>query len=149
MPHLLTHARHGLAGLVAIVAAACTHPPEETPQQQVEERLVGTWLREYDEDATRVRRVLVLESDRSFREMAVVRDAGAPVAEHEHAGEWRYDGTNLKRRYNRVDGQKPSAPIVPFATFELKFQSPDEFLGIDHVHRRQVRYRRVGDGTLP
>ena len=138
-----------LAVLAAVWLCACTQPPDDSPDRLVEQRLVGTWLREYQEDATRVRRVLVLEQDGSFREMAAVLPGAGPAIQHSHAGEWLFDGTNLKRRYTRLDGQAPAAPIVPFATFELKFQSPDEFLGIDNVHRRQVQYRRVTDGTLP
>ena len=134
---------------VAVLAAACGQPPDDSPQQQIRERLIGTWLREYQEDAIRVRRVLVLESGGGFRESALVTDAGAPVAQHAHAGEWRFDGTNLKRRYTRMNGRKPSAPTVPFATFEIHFQSPDEFIGVDNVRRRQLRYRRVVEGTTP
>lgn len=32
---------------------------------------------------------------------------------------------------------------MPFATFQLTFDSPNEFTGVDHVHRRTVHYRRV------
>jgi hypothetical protein len=137
------------AMLAAACLCSCIQPPDDTPDRLVAERLVGTWLREYEEDATRVRRILVLESDGRFRELATVSAVAGPATQHSHSGEWRFDGTNLKRRYTRMDGRQPAAPIVPFATFELKFQSPDEFLGVDNVHRRQVRYRRVMDGTLP
>lgn len=128
---------------------ACGEPPDDSEQRRVQERLVGTWLREYREDATTVRRVLVLEPDGRFREMAAARTAGARVTEFAHSGEWTFDGTNLKRRYTLMDGKRPAAPIVPFATFELRFPSPDEFIGVDNVRRRQVHYRRVGEGTLP
>ena len=127
---------------------ACGSPPDDSPQRRIEERLVGTWLREYRDDATNVRRVLVLGADGHFRELATV-DAGAAVSEHVHSGDWTFDGTNLKRRYTQMDGKQPSAPVVPFATFELQFPTPDEFVGVDNVHRREVRYRRVMDGTLP
>jgi hypothetical protein len=133
----------------ALLACACGEPPDDSPQQQMEERLVGTWLREYQEDTVRVRRVLVLEPDGSFQEMATVAAADSPVTEHSHAGAWHFDGTNLKRRYTRMNGRQPSAPTVPFATFELRFQHPDEFIGIDNVRKRQVRYRRVVEGTRP
>jgi hypothetical protein len=38
---------------------------------------------------------------------------------------------------------------MPYATFELKFPSRNEFVGIDRVRRREVQYRRVADGTTP
>ena len=135
--------------LAAVLACACGSPPDDSPAQQAQERLVGTWLREYKDDSASVRRVLVLAPDGSFREMASVSGTGIPLAEHVHLGAWHFDGTNLKRRYTQMDGKQPSAPIVPFATFEVRFQSRDEFIGVDNVHRRQVHYRRVGEGTTP
>lgn len=131
------------------LAAACGSPPDDSPQQQTRERLVGTWLREYQDETTRVRRVLVLEADGRFREMAAAAAPGPPLSEHEHAGEWGFDGTNLKRRYMLMDGKKPSPLISPYATLELRFQSRDEFVGTDNIHHRQVRYRRVDEGTRP
>lgn len=144
-------ARHAwiVALPVAMLMGACGQPPDDSPQQQVSERLVGTWLREYQEGGTSVRRVLVLGPDGHFREMASITEPGASAAQYAHAGEWRFDGTNLKRRYTEISGGLPAAPTVPFATFELRFPSHNEFIGTDHVHHRQVRYRRVEDGTLP
>jgi hypothetical protein len=135
--------------LAASLCCGCDGPPYETMAEQVEDRLVGTWLREYEEGATRVRRVLVLEPTGSFQEAATVSRAGAPAIEHSHEGQWTFDGTNLKRRYTLVDGRRPAAPMVPFATLQLAFPSRHEFVGTDNLRRREVRYRRVADGTLP
>jgi hypothetical protein len=145
--------RRILAALMLAAAglAGCGDPPDDSPRHQISERLAGTWLREYDEDGTRVRRVLVLRPDGTFLELSVVTpaQAQAPVAKNEHEGEWSFDGTNLKRHYTRVNGEPPSRLRPPFATFELRFESRDEFVGVDNVHRRRVVYRRVGEGTLP
>jgi hypothetical protein len=141
--------RTGCALLAAgALLAACGNPPDDSPQRRIEERLVGTWLREYREGSTDVRRVLVLGADGHFRELASVH-AGEAVIEHVHAGDWIFDGTNLKRHYTEIDGQRPARPVIPFATVQLQFPTPDEFVGVDNVHRREVRYRRVTDGTLP
>jgi hypothetical protein len=120
-----------------LLACACSGPPDDSPEHRIEERLVGTWLRDYEEAGTRVRRVLVLDAAGHFEEMVTVSQPGAAAVKFAHAGEWLFDGTNLKR------------PTVPFATFELRFESPKEFVGVDNVHKRQVRYRRVAEGTLP
>ena len=108
----------------------------------------GTWLREYQDGATQVRRVLVLGADGHFREVASVHSGNA-VYEHAHAGNWIFDGTNLKRHYTEVDGERPARPLIPFATFQIRFSTPDEFVGVDNIHGREVRYRRVMDETLP
>ena len=116
---------------------------------EVRERLVGTWLRDYVEDGTRVRRVLVLEPDGRFREMSRSlgpRDMGT---RHAHEGEWLYDGTNLKRRYSLMDGEPVAAPQMPFAAIQVRFTGSHEFIGVDNVHRRELRYQRVPAGTEP
>lgn len=135
--------------LGAAMAAACQSPPDDSPAQAVEEQLVGTWLREYEEDGFRVRRVLVLEPRGRFTEMSRITELSVTDAQHSHAGEWLYDGTNLKRRYTSVDGKHPAAPAMPYLTFEFKFPSRNEFVGIDRVRRREVQYHRVADGTRP
>lgn len=135
--------------LAAGLAGGCDSGPDAAPAEQIHERLVGTWLREYQDQSTMVRRVLVLDAGGGFREMATATDAGAAVAEHMHEGEWLFDGTNLKRRYLKMDGRVPSAPIVPFATLEVRFPSRNEFIGVDNLRKREVRYRRVAEGTVP
>ena len=139
----------GALALAAWVCCACEGPPADEMTAEVQDRLVGTWLREYQEDSTKVRRILVLERDGNFRELSKVRRPGTPVMEHAHEGEWLFDGTNLKRRYTLVDGRLPAAPMVPFATLQLDFPSRSEFIGVDNVRHRQVRYRRVAEGTVP
>jgi hypothetical protein len=135
--------------LGAALGTACEGPPGEPLAEAVQDRLVGTWLREYREEAVTVRRVLVLERAGSFQERTIVRRAGLPPVAHAHQGEWLFDGTNLKRRYTLVDGRLPAAPMVPFATLQLEFPSRREFIGVDNVRRRAVRYERVPEGTEP
>ena len=141
--------RQTIGMLLAGLLAACDDAPRELSQDSVQDRLPGTWLREFEEKGVRVRRVLVLESDGKFREMVRINDAGGAIIEHHHAGSWFYDGTNLKRKYTSMDGKPTAAPTVPFAAFELKFPSRNEFIGIDNVHKREVRYQRVQSETLP
>jgi len=141
--------------VVALVLASVDRPVEEArettatkPQSALddvdaENRLPGTWLREQVEPDARSRRLLRLERDGAFREQVRVVSAKGEVTEHEHAGRWFYDGTNLKRKYTLMNGQPPSRLKLPFATFEIRFESRNEFVGIDHVHRNKVRYQRV------
>ena len=141
--------RQAIGIMLAGLLAACDDAPGELPQDAVQDRLPGTWLREFDEKGVHVRRVLVLESDGRFRELVRINDASGAIIDHNHAGTWFYDGTNLKRKYTSMDGKPTAAPTVPFAAFELKFPSRNEFIGIDNVHRREVRYQRVQPETLP
>ncbi len=141
--------RFGAGLMLAGALAACNGPPDDSPAEDVQLQLMGTWLRDYEEHGVRVRRVLVLAQDGHFSELAKATQQDEIVARHEHAGEWHFDGTNLKRRYTRIDGSQPSAPMFPYAAIELRFESRNEFIGTDNVRKRQVRYQRVADGTQP
>lgn len=126
--------------------AACNQWQEDSQQDDIQQKLVGSWLREYDQDGARVRRLLVLGSDGQFTESAKVV-MGDAVTRHQHAGRWLYDGMNLKRHYTSFDGVQPSSPALPYATFQVRFESSREFVGTDNVRRREVRYQRVEDGA--
>ena len=115
----------------------------------VQQRLAGSWLRDDEEDGAHVRRVLVLQPGGRFAETSKATQGDAVLAQHAHSGDWLFDGTNLKRRYALIDGRQPSAPTFPYAAFELRFESRNVFIGTDNIHKRQVRYQRVADGTLP
>jgi hypothetical protein len=111
------------------------------------EALRGTWLREYTEDGVEVRRLLVLAPDGAFHEKGKVTTRAGAVTQTEHEGNWIYDGTNLKRKYTLMNGKSPSRLNLPFATFEIRFESRNEFTGVDHIHGHRIRYRRVAPET--
>lgn len=117
--------------------------------QETEELLQGTWLREYSAQDVQVRRVLTLVPGGTFRESVRAVDAAGKVTEQAHEGHWFYDGSNLKRKYTLVDGKPPSRLNLPFATFEIVFQTRNEFTGVDHIHRNRIHYRRVAPETQP
>ncbi|CAA9418663.1 MAG: hypothetical protein AVDCRST_MAG51-1868 [uncultured Ramlibacter sp.] len=122
--------------------------PGESPQE-VALALQGTWLREYEQDGVRARRVLTLGPNHLFRESVRAVDARGAVLEQEHEGNWFYDGTNLKRKYTSMDGKPPSRLRPPFVTVQIAFESRNAFLGTDNLRGHQVRYRRVPPETRP
>ena len=122
---------------------------QEAAAEETEDLLQGTWLREYTVLNTRARRVLVLEADGQFRESVRAVDDRGGVLEQVHEGTWLYDGTNLKRKYTSMNGKPPSRLNVPFATFQIRFDSTNEFHGVDHIRGHRILYRRVSAGTLP
>lgn len=129
-------------------AADAVHPVPavgQRPSEKVDpaDRLPGTWLREQVAQGTRSRRLLRLDPGGSFREQVRIVSASGEASQQEHAGTWLYDGTNLKRKYTLMNGRPPSRLNLPFVTFEVHFESHDEFVGTDHVHRNTVRYERV------
>ena len=140
-----------MAALVlALALAACDSAPSDSPADVTRQRLVGSWMRSYEEEGTRVRRLLVLEEQGAFREKTIAtRPDGQPPIQSSASGEWLFDGTNLKRRYRLINGKPLSAPTIPFATFEVRFRGKSEFIGVDHVRKLEVHYERVADGTQP
>ena len=130
-----------LLALAALLTATGITSPE--PQDELQ----GTWLREATEQGVRSRHLLVLEPDGAFRESVRVVDGAGAVTDYVHAGTWLYDGTNLKRKYSVVNGRPPSRLNLPFATFEIEFESRNEFAGVDHIHGNRIAYRRVAPET--
>ena len=136
--------------LLGLPLAACDSAPDDSDVDTVRQRLIGTWLREYDVQGAHVRRVLVLEADGKFREMSTVAAPDNPdTVKSQGTGQWLFDGTNLKRHYASLNGKPISAPTLPFVTFQVSFPSRSEFVGVDHVHKLEVHYERVIEGTEP
>lgn len=133
---LASHDRPAVDAVPPRAAAA----PQPAGTVDVAQWLSGTWLREHVEQGVRSRRLLHLEPDGTFREQVRLVSATGQASRHEHAGTWLYDGTNLKRKYTLMNGEPPSRLNLPFATFEIRFESRDEFIGTDHIHRNTVGY---------
>lgn len=128
-------------------ASPAPRPVAAVDPSEVAALLPGTWLREQPDGPVRSRRLLRLEPGGTFREQVRLVTATGDVSVHTHAGTWLHDGTNLKRKYTVMNGRPPSRLNLPFATFEIRFESRDVFVGVDHVHRNTVRYVRVGEAT--
>lgn len=125
-------------------------PTAEVPDAEaVRQRLVGTWLREYEQDGTRVRRILVLQDNGTFTETYRVDGQADAALSPGHTGTWLFDGTNLKRHYQFIDGKQATRASVLFAALDIRFSGKHEFTGTDHVRKRSVRYARVEAGTVP
>jgi hypothetical protein len=142
----------GVLALVALLATCegpLTQEPGATPEADTVDRLQGAWLREEVHGSVRARRILTLRADGGFEERVRIVDAAGGATEQVHAGTWLYDGTNLKRKYTLMNGSPPSRLNLPFATFQIAFDSRDAFVGVDHVHGNRIAYQRVAEGTLP
>lgn len=129
--------------LSGAASTALARAPDDTAQL-----LPGTWLRETVTNGVKARRMLTLGPDGAFRETVRVRDDAGAVTDFVHEGTWLYDGTNLKRRYTLMNGKPPSRLNLPFATFQVKFESRNEFVGVDHIRGNRIHYQRVPAETV-
>jgi hypothetical protein len=115
---------------------------------ETRQKLVGSWLREMERGGDKGRRLLVLRPDGKFEETLVVYFADGRKGQETKAGEWSFDGINLKRKYTHEDGRQLSGNFN-FATFALTSFTGKEFEGRNHAQGEEIRYARVAEGTQP
>lgn len=137
--------------LVALLCALSLPSCEDAgavKAQEVSRQLVGTWLREMETQGSKGRRVLVLGADGKFNEALVVELPDGRKAGETRAGDWSYDGTNLKRRYTHENGRQVSGNFN-FGTYALTRFDGKVLEGRNHASGDEIRYTRVADGTPP
>lgn len=105
-------------------------------------KLVGTWQRE-DAGNIRAQRTLVLASDGKFVEKIDIVQSDQTLRRVEFAGEWSYDGTNLKLRFFQENGRKYSGGSMRFATSPLLSVNAAEFVVDDSFAKTKATYRRT------
>ena len=129
--------------LVAFGVSGCTEDPS---MAETRANLVGTWLEESEPGRVSARRVLSLKADGKFTDEILASESGSSPERRELAGEWSYDGLNLKRRYLQENGRQFSGGSMRYATFPLKAVTRSEFVLEDTIQKRQAKYRRVEKG---
>jgi hypothetical protein len=136
-----------VAILIALGVSGC-EDAQALKAQETSEKLVGTWLREMEVADAKGRRILFLGSDGKFSETLAVDFADGRKGREDRAGEWTFDGTNLKRKYTHEDGRQLSGNHH-FVTFALTSFTGKEFEGKNHIQGEKIHYRRVAEGTKP
>jgi hypothetical protein len=129
--------------LLAVTALVGCSRAEDARIEETRAKLVGTWLEEAEPDTTSARRILSLKADGKFTDEVEIPGPDAPSERRLLAGEWSYDGVNLKRRYLQENGRQFSGGRIRYATFPLSAVTQSEFLVDDNIRKRQARYRRV------
>ena len=136
------------AWLLAVVLSACSDA--DTPRQdEIKQRLVGTWLQEMEQDGWKFRLVIDLEKDGTFQQNVKVVGQDGSLRTEVIAGEWFFDGETFKRRYRTVNGRRVSG--IQFASYQFVSVSDTELACVDHLAegQRNIKFRRVPNGTMP
>lgn len=137
-----------LAVLVLSVLVAACSDADTQRGEDISGRLIGTWLRESEGEGLKVRRVVILEKGGTFQEAVKVLAADGSARSEATAGDWIFDGENFKRRYRTVNGKRVSG--IQFATYQLISLTDTQLVCIDHLEgKREIRFRRVAEGTMP
>jgi hypothetical protein len=133
---------------VSVLAAACNDAGPQ-PREEIASRLTGTWLEEVEADGLKIRRVLAVKKGGTFEQTIKVLEAGGSIRSETTTGDWYFDGETFKRRYRRVNGRQVSG--IQFATYQVLSLTDTELACVDHLieGKRNVRFRRVPDGTTP
>jgi hypothetical protein len=129
---------------VSVLAAACNDAGPD-----IASRLAGTWLEEAEADGLKIRRIVALKKGGAFEQTTKVLEAGGSIRSETIEGDWYFDGETFKRRYRSVNGRRVSG--IQFASYQVLSLTDSELDCVDHLieGKRNVRFRRVPDGTTP
>ena len=136
-----------LVALSAVLTVSCDNTSLK-PSNDVRQRLVGRWAEEFSTDGNQIRSIVILSQDGKFLELEKVLGANGSTKQETHAGEWSFDGTNFKRKYTSLNGQPLLNAQFGYTTYEVKLVEKNEFVGVDNVRTREVRFRRT-DANMP
>jgi len=134
--------------ILSVLVAACNDADGQR-REEIAGRLAGTWLEESESDGLTIRRVVTLKKGGTFEQAVKVLEPGGSVRSEVAAGDWYFDGETFKRRYRTVDGKQLSG--IQFASYQVISLTDSELACVDHLTegKRNVRFRRVADGTTP
>jgi hypothetical protein len=136
-----------LLSLVGIALITGCDSVESVRVEEVRAKLAGTWLREIEVGDLKTRRVIVFGTDGKFTDRLVIATSGGPTERRELAGEWAYDGTNLKRKFLQENGHQFTGGSMRYATFPLVSVTQSELMVKDNFEGQVVRYLRSAEGT--
>lgn len=138
-----------LSTLLTVMLITGCDNVENTRTDETRAKLVGTWLREVESGGMKSRRVLSLSQEGKFADRIHATAADGQSERLDYAGEWSYDGTNLKRRYLQENGRQFSGGKIRYATQPLVSVSSSELVTKDSAGGLELVYRRVPEGTQP
>lgn len=135
--------------ITAVLLLASCENAESLRIEETRTKLVGTWVREDNAEGEKARRVLSLGADGKFVDRILITSSDGQSERKELAGEWSYDGINLKRRFLQENGRQFSGGGMRYATFALVSVGASEFVINDNIVGREVSYRKTVEGTQP
>jgi hypothetical protein len=135
--------------LLALALLAGCNSEESVRNDETRAKLVGTWVRESESAGAKSRRVIFLDQQGKFADRIRVGAADGQSERLDYAGEWSYDGTNLKRRYLQENGRSFAGGKIRYATQPLVSVSASELVTRDTAEGVELVYRRVPEGTQP
>ena len=132
---------------LSVLVSACDADAQR--REEIAGRLAGTWVEETESDGRKIRSVVTLKKGGTFEQAVKVLEPGGSARREFTTGDWYFDGETFKRRYRTVDGRQVSG--IQFASYQVVSLTDTELACVDHLAegKRNVRFRRVADGTTP
>lgn len=143
------HILKSLVLALLLISTASCGKSGSPAEDRVRQRLVGTWLNDTDEAGVKTRTVIDVAEDGGFHEFEKIVESDGSSKQVSYAGDWSFDGTNFKRKYTSKDGQPLPRSQVGYATYAVNMSRDDEFLGVDNVQQKTVKFSRTGAGMRP
>jgi len=133
---------------LSVLVAACNDADAQR-RAEMAGSLAGTWLEESESDGLKIRRVVALKKGGTFEQVARALEPGDAIRMETTAGDWYFDGESFKRRYRTVNGKQVRG--IQFLSYQVLSRTDTELACVDHLAegKRNVRFRRVPDGTMP
>ena len=140
---------HFLAALFLSILATACDDADARRREEMKDRLVGTWLEEAEFEGTKFRSVVSLQKGGAFQQTTQVIQPDGTARSEASTGDWVFDGETFKRRY-RTMNEKQVRGIL-FASYQVISLTDAELACVDHLTegKRDVRFRRVPEGTKP
>jgi hypothetical protein len=134
---------------ISLVFLSSCDKSSHSREDDIRQKLVGTWISEYSDEGGKSRTVTELSQDGGFREVEKTVNSSGEVKEATHAGDWSFDGMNFKRKYTSLEGRPLPNSQFGFATYAVTMSGSDKFVGVDNIRKLTIRFVRATSGARP
>jgi hypothetical protein len=142
---------HGRRSFLLITSIAVTVGCSDSSKHNVEDvqqRLIGRWLEEFSNEGIHIKNIVTLDQAGNFTELGKSFELSGATKEEKRAGEWSFDGVNLKRKYTSLNGRLLINAQFGYVTHAVKSLKQNEFIGVDNIKAQEIRFSRVSKSDL-
>lgn len=132
--------------LALLVSCGKSNNPSDI---DAEKKFVGIWSSDVDYDGLKNNIITSLAPDGTFHEVEKIFNENKSVEEVRHAGDWSFDGVNLKRRYTRKNGKPLTNAQFGYITFAVREYQSGSFIGVNNIEQRSVKFTRINAESHP
>jgi hypothetical protein len=137
------HRRKLLLLVTSIALTVGCNDSSKKSVADVQQRFIGKWLEEFSNEGVQIKNIVTLETGGNFTEVGMSLEPSGVTKEEKRAGEWSFDGVNLKRKYTSLNGRLLTNAQFGYVTHAVKSLKQNEFIGVDNIKTQEIRFSRV------